>query len=134
MKDLNLNYSKLLPITFLLLLLLSGFQENKWIVPEVAQKKTNPVKYAGENKIIARNLYTKHCKSCHGKEGLGDGSKAAELETSTGDFTLPEFLEQSDGTMFYKIREGRDEMPAFDKKMTEEDTWLVVHYIRELGN
>ena len=44
----------------------------------------NPVKY---DKTAAAALYSTHCKSCHGKEGLGDGTKAAQLKTKSGDFS-----------------------------------------------
>jgi len=40
---------------------------------------------------------------------------------------------QSDGELYYKISEGRDEMPSFKKKIPEaEDIWSVVNYIRTL--
>ncbi|WP_258103578.1 c-type cytochrome [Marinoscillum sp. MHG1-6] len=119
---------------FWLLILLSifllAFQGPVWKVPASSAAMKNPVKYAGENTIIAKGLYTKHCKSCHGKSGEGDGTKAEELKTFPGDFTTDEFQDQSDGAIFYKIRAGRDEMPAFDKKISEEDSWLLVHYLR----
>ena len=31
------------------------------------------------DKAIGKSLYNKHCKSCHGKEGYGDGTKADEM-------------------------------------------------------
>ena len=37
------------------------------------------------------------------------------------------------GSMFYKISEGRDDMPSFKKKMPEAtDIWDVVNYVRSL--
>ena len=36
---------------------------------------------------IGKMLYAKHCKSCHGDDGLGDSFKSPELETYSGDFT-----------------------------------------------
>jgi len=51
-------------------------------------------------------------KSCHGAKGLGDGPKSKELDTPTGDFST-DLKAQTDGDLFYKTKEGRDDMPSF---------------------
>ncbi len=103
-------------------------QTKPWPVPDKYKKMENPVKF---NKSAASALWTKHCKSCHGKEGMGDGPKAAQLDTPSGDFTTSAFQKQSDGSLFYKTIEGRDDMPGFKKKIPDdEDIWQLVHYMR----
>ena len=65
--------------------------------------------------------------------GLGDGPKAAQLETFPGDFSTEEFQAQSEGAVYYKSFVGRDEMPNFEKKITdEEDQWAIVNYMRTM--
>lgn len=109
------------------------FQAKPWVVPDAAAKKANPVKSDAESLKDAKELWTKHCVSCHGKMGAGDGTKAAQLETEMADFAKEAVQKQSDGSMFYKILEGRDEMPTFKKKIPEEsDIWGLVNYIRTL--
>lgn len=109
-------------------------QNLDWKVPESYVKMKNPVEVDNEILSIGKSLYTKHCKSCHGAEGLGDGTKAEELDTFPGDFTDEEFTSQSDGALYYKLTEGRDEMPEFTKKIPEEeDRWILVHYLRKLA-
>lgn len=110
------------------------FQDAKpWPVPDSAKKMKNPVKNDSEGITLGKTLYAKHCKSCHGKNGEGDGTKAAELKTFPGDFTSKEFQAQTDGSMFYKTAEGRDDMPSFKKKIAnEEDIWAIVHYMKTL--
>ena len=110
-----------------------GPQPEPWEVPAKYDKMENPVAADKESLAVGKSLYTKHCKSCHGKEGLGDGPKAAELDTPSGDFTSDEFKNQSDGALFYKSLEGRDDMPGFKKKIPDaEDMWSVVNYMRTL--
>ncbi len=82
---------------------------------------------------IGKSLYSKHCKSCHGKKGLGDGTKADEVEGDLGDFSSSEYQAQSDGALFYKSYIGRLDMPNYEKKMSEEDMWLTVHYMRTMA-
>ena len=109
------------------------YQVKPWPVPDKYLKMTNPVKADAESLKDGKDLWTKHCVSCHGKTGKGDGTKAAQLETEMRDITQDEIQKQSDGELFYKIFEGRDEMPTFKKKIAEEeDVWLVVNFIRTL--
>lgn len=109
--------------------------QDVWIVPASYENMENPVSADKESMREGKGLYAKHCKSCHGKEGLGDGSKAAQLDTPSGDFSTEEFQSQSDGALFYKIREGRDDMPGFDKKLPDdEEVWSVVNILRTLGD
>ncbi|MGB5647658.1 MAG: cytochrome c, partial [Muriicola sp.] len=106
--------------------------QDKWVVPDKYISMKNPT----DPKVdlnIGKSLYDKHCKSCHGKEGYGDGPKAAELEGDLGDFSSEEFHAQTDGEIFYKSYIGRKDMPNYEKKIpVEEDMWLVVNYMRTL--
>ncbi len=105
--------------------------QDPWPVPAKYENMKNPVKGDKECLSIGKSLYNKHCKSCHGKEGLGDGPKAAQLDTPSGDFTSEEFQSQSDGALFYKSLIGRDDMPNYEKKIPdEEDMWCIVNYMR----
>lgn len=104
-----------------------------WNVPDAAKKTKNPVKSDDESVNAGKTLYMKHCKSCHGAKGLGDGPKSKELDTSCGDFTAKEVTDMTDGELFYKIKEGRDDMPSFKKKITEdEEIWSIVNFMRTL--
>ena len=108
-----------------------AFQDG-WNVPAKYKSMKNPEEASKENLALGKSLYAKHCKSCHGKDGLGDGPKAEEVEGDLGDFSSAEFQKQTDGVLFYKSYIGKDDMPNYEKKMTEEDAWLVVHYLRTL--
>ena len=106
-------------------------QNAPWTVPDNYKAMKNPVKF---DKTAAAALYSTHCKSCHGKEGLGDGTKAAQLKSKCGDFSAAAFQKQSDGAIFYKTLEGRDEMPSYKKKIPDQnDIWQLVHYMRTLA-
>src|SRR5687768_11632008 len=109
------------------------YQTKPWAVPEKNAKMANPVKSDAESVKIGKELWTKHCVSCHGKTGAGDGTKAAGLETAMEDMSTAAVQGQSDGELHYTIAEGREEMPSFNKKIPDtEDLWSVVNYIRTL--
>jgi mono/diheme cytochrome c family protein len=110
-----------------------SFQAKPWVVPDKYIKMINPVKADAEALKNGKALWLKHCSSCHGKTGLGDGTKAAQLDTEVGDLTTAEAQKQSDGSLFYKTLEGRDDMPSYKKKIPdEEEIWQVVTYVRSL--
>lgn len=134
MKPVKITSSLILIFSFALILLsFSPLQDKPWNVPEAAQKAKNPTKGSADNLSVGKNLYSKHCKSCHGKNGEGDGPKAAELKTAPGDFTSADFQAQTDGALYYKTTEGRDDMPNFKKKISsDEDRWLIIHYLRTM--
>lgn len=107
--------------------------QEEWKVPEKYVNMTNPTS-PDEDLAIGKSLYSKHCQSCHGKEGYGDGPKADEMKGDLGDFSSEDFHAQTDGALFYKTSFGREDMPEFTKKMPDdEDRWLIVNYMRTLA-
>lgn len=119
-------------VLFSMTLLKSSVQE-PWEVPAKYQKLENPFASDADAENIGKTLYSKHCKSCHGSKGKGDGPKAESVDTPIGDFTVPSFKEQTDGTLYYKTVFGRDDMPSFEKKIPDEqDRWLIVNYLKSL--
>ncbi len=106
--------------------------QEPWKVPDAYKTKVNPTKDAVAATLAnGKTLYNQHCKSCHGTKGKGDGPKAAQLDTESGDFTKASFQAQTDGALFYKTYEGRKDMPSYKKKIPEaDDIWAVVNYMR----
>ncbi len=105
-------------------------QPKPWVVPADYKTKKNPVAVSDASKKAGLTVYTKNCASCHGKAGLGDGVKARSLKDFPGDFSKAAFQSQSDGDIFYKTKFGRAEMPKYDGKLTDEDIWNSVVYMR----
>lgn len=99
-----------------------------WPVPD----KDKAMKAPGKPDLAAgKELWSKHCKSCHGSKGLGDGPKGAALKTFAGDFSSAAFQSATDGELFYRTNKGRDEMPGYEKKIPDaNDRWSLVAYMR----
>ena len=108
-----------------------------------AQAKAKPWPVADKDKAMkapakadaaaGKDLWAKHCKSCHGSKGLGDGPKAGTLKTNPGDFSSAAFQGSTDGELFFRTNKGRDEMPAYEKKIPEaNDRWALVAFMRTL--
>ncbi len=104
-----------------------------WNVPANYKSMKNPHAGKAELATVGKMLWAKHCKSCHGNMGLGDGPKAASMKTFPGNFKDAAFQAQPDGVIYYQSIVGRDEMPNFEKKiLEEEDRWALVNHIRTM--
>lgn len=97
-----------------------------WPVPEEAEAIENPVEPNKASLEAGKSLYDMQCKACHGEKGKGDGLiKAADL-------TSAEFNKESDGATFWRLQEGRGQMPSF-KALPEEQLWNVINYVNSLS-
>ncbi len=105
-----------------------------WNVPTEYKAKENTFKGDADNLKLGKTLYAKHCRSCHGNAGLGDGPKAKNLDTSAGDFSDATWQDSvTDGELYYMSVIGRDDMPNYeDKLLDDEERWAVVNYVRSL--
>lgn len=110
--------------------------QDPWKIPAKYKTMKNPTDASDKEGILdGKGIFARQCASCHGKKGMGDGSKASTLKGDLGDFSDPDFYEdQTDGELFYKITKGKDDMPTFEKKIKEsEDIWLVINFIKTLA-
>jgi mono/diheme cytochrome c family protein len=105
-----------------------------WPVPDKFKTMKPAVKLSDPTVIAnGKDLWAKNCKSCHGAKGLGDGPKGASLKTNPGDFSAAAFQGQTDGEIYYKTANGRDEMPSYEKKIPDvNDHWALVAFMRTL--
>jgi mono/diheme cytochrome c family protein len=97
-----------------------------WRVPPEASAKVNPL--AGKPDAVAggHKLFARECVSCHGANGRGEDTGAADLQ-------LPIVQKQRDGALFWKISSGNTHrgMPAFSR-LPELQRWQLVMYLRTL--
>ena len=137
MQKKRLKYSALVITTVFLFCTVTGFTvfqtKKPWPVPDSNKNIKNPVASNAASIADGKALYATHCKSCHGAKGMGDGNKAAQLKTEPGDFSKADFQSQTDGVIFYKTSEGRDDMPGFKKKIPDADErWSIVNFVKTL--
>lgn len=116
---------RLLPITVVTLTAISGLLARQTVEASVSTNRS-----LAANQRSAATLYSKHCASCHGKDGRSKTVKAkfnhARNLTESG---WQEAV--SDERIFNSIANGRGgKMPAFSKKMTEAEIDKLVLLVR----
>jgi len=79
----------------------------------------------------AAELYAKECASCHGRDGRAKTFKAKFNHARN--LTDPEWQARvSDERIFNSIMNGKGKMPAFAKKLSEQEINSLVAYVRGL--
>jgi len=105
-----------------------------WVAPEDARKVKNPVPPTPEALMEAEQNFTDNCVLCHGEKGLGDGPGAKTIKVKPANFTDPKLqASETDGTLFWKMTNGRGPMPSWKDVLSEKERWELVDYIRKLG-
>ncbi len=103
-------------------------------IPVDAARQANPVKSSPESLARAGKWWTLDCAMCHGKDGKGKGNVAADMKLKIVDFTDPNTLkDRTDGEVFYIIKNGHQEMPPEGPRITPEENWDLVNYVRWLA-
>ncbi|MDP3720692.1 MAG: cytochrome c [Acidobacteriota bacterium] len=81
-------------------------------------------------------LYTKYCRFCHGNTGAGDSTMAPKNMKPSNLTDTTWTRGSSEGEMFWVIQNGAPpeyDMKGLKGKITDADTWNLVHYVRSLG-
>jgi cytochrome c5 len=101
-----------------------------------AAKLKNPVASTPDSIAAGKQLYGKYCRFCHGAEGKGD-SPTAPKDIKPADLTDKDWTRgSSDGEIFLVIQEGAGpefKMKGLKGKLSEEDTWHLVNFVRSLA-
>ena len=98
-----------------------------------AEALRNPFPPTPESLESGAATYSAVCESCHGMSGRGDGPAGAGLEPPPADLIIHVPL-HSKSDLFRFIRDGipGTAMVAQGERLTEEQIWHTVNYIRTL--
>jgi mono/diheme cytochrome c family protein len=78
----------------------------------------------------AAALYKSKCASCHGADGKADTAMGKKMNIRS--FSSPEVAKMKDAELIEITTKGKDKMPSYDKKLTEDQIKDLVKFIRSL--
>jgi len=79
----------------------------------------------------ATQLYSQNCSSCHGRDGRAQTSKARRNHARN--LSDSEWQERvSDERIFNAIMNGKGKMPAYSKKLSQQEIDTLVTFVRGL--
>ena len=108
-----------------------------WFIPRGGAEEKSPLASAAEARARGKAVFAANCARCHGPEGKGDGSESDHAADLTDDLRAEL---NPEGVLFYKIWNGHavqlrvqvDDMPAFKDRLSRDDVWAVVEYLKVL--
>jgi len=103
---------------------------HSWMAPKEAAEIKNPIVLDAESARKGKEAYLDLCAACHGDNLEGLKAEEAGLDIDTPN--LKQRLKtHTDGDFFWKINEGRGEMPSFKDELSDDEKWQIIYYIRQ---
>lgn len=104
-------------------------------IPDEYKNAKSPLGTSPEAIAAGYRLFARHCASCHGRQGMGDGVDSRSLLPSPA---LLAYMVQRpisvDPYLLWSIAEGGTafgtEMPAFKGTLDRQQIWEIIAYMR----
>lgn len=117
-------------LLFVLLSPLALAAQETWIVPPDDTGKISPYIFDEDMVKEGEAQFENLCSTCH---GTPTQNNPILFVPSPGDPASDKFQGQSDGSMYYKISNGRGGMPRFSPTLAEEEMWGIIAYFRSFN-
>ncbi len=90
----------------------------------------SPLKRSSANVNNGKKLFDIYCAICHGEAGDGQGNLVKREKF----FGVPNFKDRdiTDGSIYYTIYYGLNNMGSHASQLTEKERWQVVQYVQKL--
>lgn len=112
-------------LNFIAVVLLA--QTTPWEVPADRSAKLSTTAFTDQNRNTGKDLYQTNCKSCHGDPGKNNIIK---LVPPPPDPATAQLQQNTDGSLHFKISEGRGAMPSFKNILNAADIWNIIAFLR----
>lgn len=114
-------------------ILIDTVKQERWIAPASADSIQSPLAASAESVAKGEELFNMYCFSCHGDTGYGDGPAGGSMGIRPANFHDQKVKSQKDGALYWKLSNGKGNMPPFKEALTEEQRWQLIVFLRELG-
>jgi len=102
-------------------------------VPAAYANAHNPLRPTADNLKAGKAVYAKHCQSCHGATGMGDGAAGKDLDPPPPALAGGRMPMIDDGYRMWAVSEGgaalKTGMPAFKDTLTVTQRWQVLLHL-----
>ncbi len=102
----------------------------------MAEITVNPYPITTSGLARGKELYVIYCGICHGDNVDGAGYLVREdggvYPAAPANFLLPDFVSASEGRYYHSIVYGKNVMGGYADKLSYEERWQVIHFIRSL--
>lgn len=107
--------------------------QDEWKAPAEADAIEAPFAFTPQVIREGEKLFSIYCVSCHGPNGLGDGSPG-KFTPPPANFHSKRVADQKDGALFWKLTNGRGiSMPSYKAVFSDEQRWQLIAYVRQFA-
>jgi len=96
----------------------------------------NPYPITDAGLAQGKEMYNVFCATCHGEKGDGNGYLVRDdggvYPVQPANFLTDEHVTASNGRYYHAIMHGKNLMGSYKDKISTEERWQVIHYIRSL--
>ncbi|MEK7257185.1 MAG: cytochrome c [Bacteroidota bacterium] len=92
----------------------------------------NPYPISKNGLARGQELYTIYCGICHGVKGDGNGDITTTGKYPPQPANLLDSVQFSNGRFYHAIMFGKNTMAGYGDKLSFEERWQVIHYIRSM--
>jgi mono/diheme cytochrome c family protein len=97
---------------------------------------TNPIALTSKALESGKANYIIYCGICHGDKGDGAGylvrDDGGKYPAQPANLVKDEFIAASEGRFYHAIMYGKNMMNGYSNKLSYNERWEVIHYIRSL--
>ena len=102
----------------------------------IAEIKKNPYELTDAGLAQGKELYNIYCGVCHGDKADGNGylvrDNGGKYPAQPSNLTSDEYKNASEGRFYHTIMHGKGVMGSYADKLSYEERWQVIHYIRKM--
>jgi hypothetical protein len=106
--------------------------QEPWKAPDSADTINSSIPFTPQVIREGEKLYNTLCVSCHGTNGLGDG-QPGRYKIQPANFHSKQVSDQKDGAIFWKLSNGKGNMPGYGIALSEEKRWQLIAYVRQFA-
>jgi hypothetical protein len=92
---------------------------------------SNSLPYSKQVLETGKARFDTYCSPCHGYFGKGD-TRLRDQFPKPPTLHSDKVRNWADGNIYHVITNGQNIMPSYEKQISRDDRWAIVHYIRVL--
>lgn len=92
---------------------------------------SNPLPNSKQVLATGKARFDTYCSPCHGYFGKGD-TRLRDQFPKPPTLHSDKVRNWTDGNIYHVITNGQNIMPSYEKQISRDDRWAIVHYIRVL--
>ena len=92
---------------------------------------SNPLPFSKEVLDKGKMRFDTYCSPCHGYFGKGD-TRLRDQFPKPPTLHSDKVRNWTDGNIYHVITNGQNIMPSYEKQISRDDRWAIVHYLRVL--